>query len=78
MIICLNNLYIQKHTYTDTKKREREKEIIHHCDKVLFMSIYIYGFQSFGDDGLRELDETVEDDDDDNEEHGLIEFVIDE
>jgi hypothetical protein len=42
------------------------------------MSIYIYGFQSFGDDGLRELDETVEDDDDDNEEHGLIEFVIDE
>jgi hypothetical protein len=41
------------------------------------MSIYIYGFQSFGDDGLRELDETV-DDDDDNEEHGLVELLIDE
>jgi UDP-N-acetylmuramate-alanine ligase len=78
MIICLNNLYIQKHTYTHTKKkRRREKEIIHHCDRVLFMSIYIYGFQSFGDDGLRELDETVEDDDD-NEEHALVEFAIDE
>jgi hypothetical protein len=33
------------------------------------MSIYIYGFQSFGDDGLRELDEIVEDEDDDNEEY---------
>jgi hypothetical protein len=45
------------------------------------MSIYIYGFQSFGDDGLRELDETVEDEEDgkdDNEEYGLLEFVIDE
>jgi hypothetical protein len=40
------------------------------------MSIYIYGFQSFGDDGLRELDEIV-DDDDDNEEHGFVEFIID-
>jgi len=39
------------------------------------MSIYIYGFQSFGDDGLRELDEIVEDDDD-NEENALVEFVI--
>ena len=45
------------------------------------MSIYIYGFQSFGDDGLRELDETLEDDDDgndDTEEYGLLGFVIDE
>jgi hypothetical protein len=76
MIICLNNLYIQKHTYTHTKKKKRKKDIIHHCDRVLFMSIYIYGFQSFGDDGLRELDEIVEDDDD-NEENALVEFVID-
>jgi hypothetical protein len=37
-----------------------------------FMSIYIYGFQSFGDDGLREFDETL--DDDDNE----LVFVIEE
>jgi len=76
MIICLNNLYIPKHTHR--KKNEKKNEIIHHCDKVLFflMSIYIYGFQSFGDDGLRELDEIVEDDDD-NEENALVEFVID-
>jgi hypothetical protein len=75
MIICLNNLYIQKHTYTHTKKKD--EEIIHHCDKVLFMSIYIYGFQSLGDDGLRELDETLDVDKDDSEEHGLLEFVND-
>ncbi len=39
------------------------------------MSIYIYGFQSFGDDGLRELDETLDDDKDDIEEHVLFGFI---
>lgn len=39
------------------------------------MSIYIYGFQSFGDDGLRELDEPF-DDVDANEEQRLLGFVI--
>jgi hypothetical protein len=81
MIICLNNLYIQKHTYTHRTKKKETNEIIHHCDKVLLMSIYIYGFQSLGDDELRELDETLEDEEDgkdDNEEYGLLGFVMDE
>ena len=39
----------------------------------------MYGFQSFGDDGLREFDETVDDDEDDgNEEDGLAELIMDE
>lgn len=39
----------------------------------------MYGFQSLGDDGLREFDETVDDDEDDgNEEDGLAELIMDE
>lgn len=42
------------------------------------MSIYIYGFQSLGDEGLREFDETVDDDDDGSDEHLAVVFDIDE
>lgn len=41
------------------------------------MSIYIYGFHSFGDDGLREFEDTLDDDEDGKEEtdeYGLVEF----
>ena len=40
----------------------------------------MYGFQSFGDDGLREFDETVDDEDEDegNDEEGFAELMMDE
>lgn len=71
--------YTKKERKTKQKKRSTKKSFITVL-KFVLSSIYIYGFQSFGDDGLREFDEAVDDEDEDdgNDDEGLAELIIDE